>query len=117
QEDRHEDDDDLGPFQRPSEYENDRLRQDHELHGRHIERQHPLLDQRLPAEDCEDPREQRRANEQPAHHGGGLRRQEHSLLGAFPVERPRLDGPPEAPPAPHPPRPPPPPPPHPDATH
>ncbi len=33
QEDRHEDDDDLGPFQRPAEHEDDRLRQEHELTG------------------------------------------------------------------------------------
>src|SRR5205814_876452 len=33
QEDRHEDDDDLGPLERPAQHEDDRLRQDHELHG------------------------------------------------------------------------------------
>ena len=46
-----------------------------------------MLEQRLPAEDREHPGEQRRADEQPAHHGGGLGGQEHRLLGALPVER------------------------------
>src|SRR6266446_3404898 len=47
--DRHEDDDDLRPFERPAEDEDDELREDHELHRRHVERQHPLLDDLLPA--------------------------------------------------------------------
>src|SRR5262252_7815211 len=87
QEDRDEDHDDLGPLERPAENEDDRLRQDHELYRRHVEREHPRLDQLLPAEDREHAREQRRANEQPAHHGGGLRRQEHRLLDPLPRQR------------------------------
>ena len=59
----------------------------HELQRRHVERQHPALEQRLAAEDGEHRREQRRADEQPAHHRGGLGGQEHRFLGALPVER------------------------------
>src|SRR6202007_1924183 len=86
QEDRHEDDDDFGPFERPAEEENDRLRQDQELHWRHVEAQYPRLAQLLTAQDREPPREQRRADEQPAHHRGRFRSQKHCLLEALPVE-------------------------------
>ena len=53
--------------------------------------EHPMLEQRLSAEDREHAGEQRRADEQPAHHGGGLGGQEHRFLGALPVERARLN--------------------------
>ena len=51
-----------------------------------------LLDQRLAAEDGEHAGEQRRADEQPAHHRGGLGGEEHRFLGALPVERAGLEG-------------------------
>src|SRR6266403_1796122 len=86
QEDRHEDDDDLGPLERPAEEEDDRLRQDQELHRRHVEAQYPGLDQLLAAQDREHPREQRRADEQPAHHCSGFGGEKYGLLEAFPVE-------------------------------
>jgi hypothetical protein len=47
-EDRHEDHDDLGPLERPAEDEDDRLREDHELQRRQVQRSTQLLDQRLP---------------------------------------------------------------------
>jgi hypothetical protein len=59
-----------------------------------------LLDQRLPAEDREHRRKYRRADEQPAHHRGGLGGEEHRLLGALPVERARVEREDEAPAAP-----------------
>src|SRR5512139_2281600 len=79
-EDRHEDDDDLGPLERPAEDEDDGLRQQHELGRRHVQREHPLLDDLLPAEQRERGREDRRADEQPAHHGRGLGGEEDRLL-------------------------------------
>src|SRR5512139_2490572 len=78
-EDGHEDHDDLGPLQRPTEQEDDDLREDHELDRRQSEREDPLLDHLLPAEQCERRREDRRADEQPAHHRRGLRGEEYGL--------------------------------------
>src|SRR6266850_3110086 len=72
QEDRHEDDDDLRPLERPAEDEDDEMREDHELHRRHIERQHPFLDQLLAAQQRERRGENAGADEQPADHGARL---------------------------------------------
>src|SRR3989339_2018320 len=52
-EDRHEDDDDLGPLQRPAQKEDDHLRQEHELHRRHVERLYPIVDDLLAAKEGE----------------------------------------------------------------
>ncbi len=79
-EDRHEDDDDLGPLERPAEDEDDELRQDHELDRGQAQREHPALDDFLAAEQRERSREDRRADEQPAHHRAGLGGQERRLL-------------------------------------
>src|SRR5262249_12419419 len=57
-EDRHEDDDDLRPLERPAQDEDDELRQYHELDRRQVQREHPSLDQLLAAEQ----RERRREN-------------------------------------------------------
>src|SRR5919198_590826 len=77
---RHEDDDDLRPLERPAKDEDDELGERHELHRRHVERQHPALDDLLPAEQREGRREDGGADEEPAHHGARLRRQERALL-------------------------------------
>src|SRR5262249_22113982 len=65
QEDRHEDHDDLGPFERPAQQENDRLRKQHELDRRHIERKHPLLDELLAAQYGKNGGKKRRGPEKP----------------------------------------------------
>src|SRR5438067_4235786 len=75
-EDRHEDDDDLGPLERPAQNEDDELREHHELHRRHVEREHPALDDFLPPEERKSRREDGGADEQPAHHGARLRGEE-----------------------------------------
>src|SRR5262245_46637864 len=80
QEDRHEDDDDLGPFQRPAQDEDDELGEDHESGLVQVERQHEPLDRLVAAQIGEHGREGERADEQPAHHGGGAGGEEHRLL-------------------------------------
>src|SRR5262249_19612134 len=78
-EDRAEDDDDLGPLQRPAEQEDDELGDELEAHRRQVHAQHPSLDHRLAAVEREDRREQRRADEEPADHGRRLGGQEGRL--------------------------------------
>src|SRR3954469_12432099 len=89
--DRHEDDDDFGPLERPAQDEDDELGEDHELHRGHLQRHPPFLDDLLSAEQCEGRRENRRADEQPAHHGARLRGEERRLLddAAELAQRPR----------------------------
>src|SRR3989344_5519490 len=79
-EDRHKNDDDLGPLERPAEQEDDDLRQDHELHRTHVERKHPLLDNLLAAEQRERRRENGGADEQPADHRTRLGGEERGIL-------------------------------------
>ena len=85
-EDRHEDDDDLGPLQRPAQQKDDDLRQHHELYRRHVERQHPLVDDLLATEQGKSRRENAGTNKQPAHHGAGLGRQIDRLADHADIE-------------------------------
>ena len=78
-EDRAEDDDDLGPLERPAEQEDDHLRDEQEPERREVHAQHPALDQPLAAVQREHGGEERRADEQPAHHRGRLRGEERRL--------------------------------------
>jgi hypothetical protein len=87
-EDGHEDHDDLGPFQRPAQHEDDHLAQHQELGLRQVHRHDPRLDQLLPAQQREGGREDGRADEQPAHHGAGLGGEEHAFLEHRQVELP-----------------------------
>jgi len=66
---RHEDDDDLGPFQRPAQEEDDELGHQEEEHRREVEADDELADQVLAAEIGEDRGEGPGADEQPADHG------------------------------------------------
>ena len=86
-EDRAEDDDDLGPLERPAEQEDDHLRHELEPHRREVHAQHPALDQPLAAVQREHGGEERRADEQPADHRGRLRREERRLLDVLPKLR------------------------------
>src|SRR6185369_12347669 len=80
QEDRHEDDDDLGPLERPAQDEDDDLGQDHEAERRQVHRQHEFLDRLMAAEVGKDRGECERADKQPAHHGGGAGGQEDGFF-------------------------------------
>ena len=86
-EDRAEDDDDLGPLERPPQQEDDQLRHELEPHRREVHAQHPALDQPLAAVQREHGGEKRRADEEPADHGGRLRREERRLLDVLPKLR------------------------------
>ncbi len=79
QEDRHEDDDDLRPFQRPSEKEDDNLGEDQEHNRRQVHAEHEFLDQAVAAQIREHRRERPRADEQPAYH----RRRAHRKVDGF----------------------------------
>jgi hypothetical protein len=71
---------DLGPLQRPAEQEDDDLRQDHELNRCHVEREDPLLDDLLPAEQRERRGEYAGADKEPADHGARLGGEKRRLL-------------------------------------
>src|SRR6266702_3441542 len=86
QEDRHENDDDLGPLQRPTQQEEDELGQQHERHRRHVEAEDEILDDTLPAQVREYRGERPRADEQPAHHRCRARGEENRFLQALEVE-------------------------------
>ena len=88
QEDRHEDDDDLGPFQRPAEQEDDDLGQQQEAGRRQIEREEEGLDHLLAAEHREHGRERPRADEQVADHRGRARGEVDRVAQHGEVERP-----------------------------
>ena len=68
QEDRDEDDDDLRPFERPAEKEDDALREQQEFHPRQVHARDRALDELLPAEVGEYRGEGPRADEQERHH-------------------------------------------------
>ena len=87
QKDRHEDHDDLGPFERPAEDEDDHLRDDHEHQRRGIKPGHQGLDRLMPAEIAEDRGEDERADEEPAHHRGGAGGEINALLQLLEGER------------------------------
>ena len=77
---RHEDNNDICPLQRPAEQEDNNLGQEHEVYERHIKRCYPYIDDLLTAEQRESPGENPRADKQSAHHRAGLGGEKNRLL-------------------------------------
>src|SRR3546814_6978352 len=78
QKDRHEDDDDLRPFERPAEQENNKLGEQQELQRCEIEAGDEVIDDLLAAEVGEHRGEGPRAYEEPADHRRGAHRDRKS---------------------------------------
>ncbi|KAG1523859.1 hypothetical protein G6F51_014482 [Rhizopus arrhizus] len=87
-EDGHDEPDDLGPLHRPAKEKDDDLRQQQKLDGRQAQRQHPVLDDALAAQQRERRGKDRRAHEQPAHHRARLGGQEHGFAQHRQVQPP-----------------------------
>ncbi len=83
QKDRHENDDDLGPFERPAEQEDDDLSKDEELYRGQVERQHELLNDGVSPEIGEHRREGPGADEEVADHRRRARGEIDRFLQAF----------------------------------
>src|SRR3546814_20673356 len=84
QKDRHEDDDDLRPFERPAEQENNKLGEQQELQRCEIEAGDEVIDDLLAAAVGEQRGEGPRAYEEPADHRRGAPRQGDRLAQALP---------------------------------
>src|SRR3546814_6612150 len=84
QKDRHEDDDDLRPFERPAEQENNKLGEQQELQRCEIEAGDEVIDDLLAAEVGEHRGEGPRAYEEPADHRRGAHRQVDRIAQALP---------------------------------